>query len=103
VKRVQAVIRPDRLDEVQAALSQAGFGGFMVHDIRGHGTEGTPSGEWRGVAYSMAVRHKLLVDVLVDDEEVAACTAAIKAAASTGQPGDGLIFVVNVEAVIPLH
>ena len=48
MKRLQAVIRPERLDDVQDALAAAGFAGFMVHDIRGHGTEATPSGEWRG-------------------------------------------------------
>lgn len=52
MKRVQAVIRPERLDDIQQALSLAGFAGFMVFDIRGHGTEGTPSGEWRGVQYN---------------------------------------------------
>ena len=103
MKRLQAVIRPERLDDVQAGLAAAGFDGFMVHDIRGHGSEGTPSGEWRGVAYSMAIRHKMLVDVLVEDEEVARAAAAIKAGASTGQPGDGMIFVVDVVQVIPLR
>ncbi len=103
MKRLQAVIRPERLDDVQQALTAAGFAGFMVFDLRGHGTEGTPSGEWRGVAYTMAVRHKLLVDVLVEDEEVSAAGAAIKGAASTGQPGDGMIMVMDVAGVIPFR
>ena len=103
MKRVQAVIRPERLDDVQVALSNAGFRGFMVHDIRGHGTEGSPAGEWRGVAYSMAVRHKLLVDLLVDDEEVEAACDAIKGAASRGEAGDGMIFLLDVAGVIPFR
>ena len=51
----------------------------------------------------MAIRHKMLVDVLVEDDEVDRAAAAIKAAASTGQPGDGMIFVVDVVRVIPLR
>ena len=103
MKRVQAVIRPERFDAVQAAMEAAGFSGFMVHDIRGHGTEGTPSGEYRGVAFSMTVRHKLLVDVLVDDDEVEAVCAVIKGAASEGKPGDGMIMLLDVVGVIPFR
>jgi nitrogen regulatory protein PII len=103
VKRVQAVIRPERLDAVQEALGLAGFDGFMVLDVRGHGAETTPSGEWRGVSYTMSVKHKLLVDVLVEDDEVEKAAKAIRHAASTGQPGDGLLFVIDVVAVAPLR
>jgi nitrogen regulatory protein PII len=103
VKRVQAVIRPERLDAVQEALGLAGFDGFMVFDVRGHGAEKTPSGEWRGVAYTMSVKHKMLVDVLVEDDEVEKAAKAIRHAASTGQPGDGLLFVLDVVAVAPLR
>ncbi len=49
----------------------------------------------------MAVRHKLLIDVLVDDEEVDAACAAIKGAAATGQPGDGMIMLLDVAGIIP--
>jgi nitrogen regulatory protein PII len=103
MKRVQAVIRPERLDPVQEALALAGFDGFMVLDVRGHGAEASPSGEWRGVPYSMSVKHKLMVDVLVEDDEVETAAKAIKMAASTGQAGDGLLFVMDVVAVAPLR
>ena len=103
MKRVQAVIRPEKFDDVQEALEAAGFAGFMVYDIRGHGTEGTPSGEYRGVAFTMSVRHKLLLDILVDDEEVEPVCAAIKAAASEGKPGDGMIMLLDVAGVIPFR
>lgn len=103
MKRVQAVIRPERFDDVQAALQAAGFSGLMVHDVRGHGAEGTPTGEYRGVAFSMTVRHKLLIDILVDDEEVEVVCTTIKAAASQGNPGDGMIMLLDVEGVIPFR
>ncbi len=103
MKRVQAGIRPERLDAVQESLARAGFDGFMVLDVRGHGAETTPSGEWRGVPYTMSVKHKLMVDVLVEDDEVETAAKAIKQAAATGQAGDGLMFVLDVVAVAPLR
>ena len=103
MKRVQAVIRPDRFDQLQHALVGSGFSGFMVHDVRSHGqNEASPSGEWRGVPYAMSVKHKLLIDILVGDDEVVALTKVIKDAAGTGKPGDGLIFVIDVASVIPI-
>ena len=48
MKRVQAVIKPERLDPIQHKLAEAGFVGIMVHDVRGHGSEAEPSGEYRG-------------------------------------------------------
>jgi nitrogen regulatory protein P-II 1 len=103
MKRVQAVIRPDRFDQLQHALVRSGFSGFMVADVRSHGqNEASPSGEWRGVPYAMSVKHKLLVDILVGDDEVVAVTKVIKDSAGTGQAGDGLIFVLDVGAAIPI-
>jgi nitrogen regulatory protein P-II 1 len=103
MKRVQAVIRPDRFDQLQHALVGSGFSGFTVTDVRAHGqNEASPSGEWRGVPYAMSVKHKLLVDILVGDDEVASLTKVIKDATSTGAPGDGLIFVLDLAVVIPI-
>ncbi len=103
MKRVQAVIRPEKLDAVQHALAESGFHGFMVHDVRGHGSgEAANSGEYRGVTFGMSVKHKLLVDLLVEDEEVIDVAAVFQATASTGQPGDGLIFVIDIAAVYPI-
>jgi nitrogen regulatory protein P-II 1 len=103
MKRVQAVIRPEKLDAVQHALAEAGFHGFMVHDVRGHGAgEPTQSGEYRGVTFGLSVKHKLLVDLLVEDDEVIDVAAVFQATASTGQAGDGLIFVIDIAAVYPI-
>ncbi len=102
MKRVQAVIRPDKLDPVQHRLAEAGFVGIMVYDVRGHGSEDQPQGEYRGVSFSMSVKHKLIVDVLVEDDEVAAAVAAIQSGGRSGKPGDGLIFVADVAGIFPV-
>lgn len=103
MKRVQAIIRPDKLEPVQHKLAEAGFIGLMVHDVRGHGSETEQSGEYRGVPFAMTVKHKLLIDLLVDDEEVASVVAVVRASAGTGMPGDGAIFVMDVGAVYPIN
>jgi nitrogen regulatory protein P-II 1 len=102
MKRVQAVIKPERLDPVQHKLAEAGFIGIMVHDVRGHGSEAEGAGEYRGVRFTMTVKHKLLIDLLVEDEEVAPVVAIIRDAARTSGPGDGLVFVMDVAAVYPI-
>lgn len=102
MKRIQAVIRPERLDAVQHRLAEAGFVGVMVYDVRGHGSDDQATGEYRGVSFSMSVKHKLLVDVLLEDDEVQAAVAAIQSGGSSGKPGDGLIFVADVAAIFPV-
>lgn len=103
MKRVQAVIRPERLETVQHRLGEAGFHGMMVVDVRGHGSESSSVGEYRGAPFAMSVKHKLLVDLVVEDEEVAEAVNTITDAARTGAPGDGLIFVMDLAAVYQIR
>lgn len=103
MKRVQAVIRPEKLDPVQHKLAELGFSGLMVVDVRGHGSEGEATGEYRGATYAITVKHKLMIDLVVDDDEVQKVSDAIASAARTGQVGDGLIFVQDVTAVYQIR
>ena len=102
MKRVQAVIKPERLAPVQHKLAEAGFIGIIVHDVRGHGSEAEPSGEYRGVVFAMTVKHKLFIDLLVEDDEVAAVVAIIRDQAKTQEHGDGLVFVLDCAAAYPI-
>ena len=103
MKKVCAIIRPERLDAVQTLLEQSGFSGYTVFDVRGHGQSPVATGEWRGSSYELHVAHKLSVEVIVDDDEVDACVRAIISAASTGKVGDGLVTVAPLEAVFPIR
>ena len=96
MKRVEAIIRPERLGEVAALLGEAGLHGFTISDVRGHGRAPEKTGEYRGNAYEMLVTHKLLVALFVEDDEVEAAVGAIAGGASTGQVGDGLVAVSDV-------
>ena len=99
MKRIEAVIRPERLGEVAAALEARNLGGFTISDVRGHGTSPERTGEYRGNSYELLVAHKLLVTVFAEDDEVTSAVEAISAGASTGKVGDGLIAVSELHAV----
>ncbi len=99
MKRIEAVIRPDRFDNVAEQLKEAGFAGFTIADVRGHGQSPEKVGEWRGQTYELAVTHKLQVTVIVEDDEVVGAVEAIVTGAYTGNLGDGLITVSDVVAV----
>ena len=99
MKRVEAVIRPERVDHVAESLDQAGIQAFTISDVRAHGRSPDRVGEWRGVRYEMLVTHKIAVTVLVDDDEVEAAVMAIARGASTGSVGDGIVTVSELAAV----
>lgn len=99
MKRVDAIIRSDRLGEVAACLALAGLSGYTISDVRGHGRAPSGAGEYRGHTYELLVTHKLLVTVFVETAEVDKAVRAITAGGSTGQVGDGMIAVSPVEAM----
>jgi nitrogen regulatory protein P-II 1 len=103
MKRIEAIFRPERLQQVAAALDGAGFHGFTIEDARGHGRAADKVGEWRGVPYEMMVTHKLVITVYVDDDEVDGVVRAIAAGAATGAVGDGFIAVSDLRAVYPIR
>lgn len=103
MKKVEAIIRSDKLDDVQSALLAKGFGGFVVADVRGHGAEGSPVGEYRGTPFTMSVRHKLMLQIVVDDDEVTEVVGCITDAARTGSVGDGIVLVTDVVGVIQIR
>jgi len=103
MKKVEAVFRPERLDHVSAALEHAGYGGFTIMDVRGHGQSPEKVGEWRGQTYELHVTHKLLIEIIVEDNEVDGVVKAILAGAHTGAVGDGLITVADLAAVYSIR
>ena len=102
MKRIEAIIRPERIDRVAETLDEAGVHGFTISDARGHGRSPDRIGEWRGVTYEMLVSHKIAVTVIVDDDEVEAAVMAIAKGAATGNVGDGLITVSALESVLQI-
>jgi len=65
--KVEAIFRPDRLETVSAALETAGYSGFTIMDVRGHGQSPEKVGEWRGQTYELHVTHKLQIEIIVEE------------------------------------
>ena len=103
MKKIEAVIRPDRFDHVAELLKDGGYGGFTIADVRGHGQSPEQVGEWRGQTYELSVTHKLQISIIVEDDEVEAAVRAIIGGANTGQLGDGLITVSDVASVYSIR
>jgi len=100
MKRIEAIIRPSKLDEVKEALSEIGITGMTVSEIKGFGRTGGRKEVYRGSAYVVDFVPKVLVEVVAADNLVATIIDAIQHAAKTGKIGDGKIFVSDViEAV----
>src|SRR5206468_10806214 len=103
MKRIEAVIRPERFDHVAEKLKEAGLAGFTIADVRGHGQSPERVGEWRGQSYEIHVTHKLAIELIVEDDEVTKGIGAIIAGAKTGNLGDGLITVSEVVGVYQIR
>jgi nitrogen regulatory protein P-II 1 len=100
MKRIEAIIRPSRLDEVKEALSAVGIQGMTVLEVKGFGRTGGRKEVYRGSAYVVDFVPKVLIDIVTADDLVGPVLDAIEKAAKTGKIGDGKIFVTDVvEAV----
>jgi len=100
MKRVEAIVRPERLDAVKDAIIGLGHKGLTVIEAKGHGAQGGISQHWRGAEYVIDLLPKVAVIAVVDDDEVAELCEAIVKEARTNPIGDGKIFVSTIEEVI---
>ncbi len=103
MKRIVAVIKPFRLDDVKDALMDIGISGMSICEVRGHGRQKGHTELYRGAEYTVDFVPKTEVSVVVEEEQVDAAIEAIVSAARTGKVGDGKIFVQPVERVIRIR
>ena len=103
MKKVEAVIKPFKLDEVKNALSQVGVQGLTVSEVRGFGRQKGHKEQYRGAEYTVDLVPKVKIEVVVGDNAVAPVVEAITKAARTGEIGDGKIFVSSLEGVIRIR
>ena len=103
MKRVEAIIKPFKLDEVKDALAEVGVQGMTVTEVKGFGRTGGRKEVYRGSAYVVDFVPKVKVEVVVTDEQVNAVIDAIERSARTGRIGDGKIFVVPIEEVVRIR
>ncbi|HLF94024.1 MAG TPA: P-II family nitrogen regulator [Planctomycetota bacterium] len=103
MKKIEAVIKPFKLDEVKAALSQVGVQGLTVSEVRGFGRQKGHKEQYRGAEYTVDLVPKVKIEVVVGDNAVTPVVEAITKAARTGEIGDGKIFVSTLETVIRIR
>lgn len=101
--KVEALIRPQKLDEVKAALSEAGISGMTVTEVRGSGKQKGYTQHYRGAEYAVNLLQKIKLEIVVADEQAQAVATTISDAARTGEIGDGKIFLVPVADVIRIR
>jgi len=100
MKRVEAIVRPGKVNDIYRALEQVGHPGLMISEIEGHGIEKGVEQQVRGKTYKVDLVTKARIELVVPDDEADTIVMAIQKAAVTGQIGDGKIFVHPVEDAV---
>ena len=97
MKKIEAVIKPFKLDDVREALSEIGIAGMTAIEVKGFGRQKGHTELYRGAEYVVDFLPKVMIEIVVRDDQVDACVEAISETARTGKIGDGKIFVSDVE------
>ncbi|PKQ38111.1 MAG: transcriptional regulator [Actinobacteria bacterium HGW-Actinobacteria-1] len=103
MKKIEAIVRPERLEAVKEALIGLGHAGLTVTEVKGHGIQKGITQQWRGQEYSIDLLPKVMVMAVVHDHEVSDALRVISEAARTGMIGDGKIFVSPVEDIVRIR
>jgi nitrogen regulatory protein P-II 1 len=103
MKKIEAIIRPAKLDEVRQSLEKAGSPGLMITEIEGYGKQKGITQQWRGKEYKVELLSKVKIEVVVKDEDVDRFVKVISQSAKTGAIGDGKIFVSTVEETVRIR
>ena len=103
MKKIEAIIKPFKLDEVREALSEIGVAGLTVTEVKGFGRQKGHTELYRGAEYVVDFLPKIKMELVVADNLLDACIEAIVKSARTGKIGDGKIFVTPVEQVIRIR
>ncbi len=103
MKKIEVIIRPEKLEIVRAALNEAGCSGIMISEIEGHGKQKGVVQQWRGEKYKVDLLPKIKIVIVVRDEKVEYIVKTIIDNAQTGEIGDGKIFISDVSEVIRIR
>ncbi len=103
MKKVEAIIKPFKLDEVKQALSEVGIAGLTATEVKGFGRQKGHTELYRGAEYVVDFLPKVKLEIIVKDDQVHQVASVITEAAKTGRIGDGKIFVVPVDEVIRIR
>ncbi len=103
MKKIEAIIKPFKLEEVKDALGEVGIEGMTVSEVKGFGRQKGHTEIYRGSEYTVDFLPKIKIDIVVGDAQVSSAVATIIKAAKTGKIGDGKVFVSTVEEAIRIR
>lgn len=103
MKKIEAIIRPFKLEEVKEVLVEEGIRGLTISEVRGYGRQKGHTETYRGSEYRIEFVPKIKIEVVIEDSKVEKIVDAILKTAKTGQVGDGKIFIYNVEDVVRIR
>ena len=103
MKKIEAIIKPFKLEEVKDALSEVGVEGMTVSEVKGFGRQKGHTEIYRGSEYTVDFLPKIKIELVISEEKVDEAVSAIVKAAKTGKIGDGKVFVSNVEEAIRIR
>jgi nitrogen regulatory protein P-II 1 len=103
LKKIEAIIKPFKLEDVREALTEAGILGLTVTEVKGYGRQKGHTETYRGAEYKVDFLPKMKLEIVLSDDQVERCIEVITAKANTGKIGDGKIFVFNVERAIRIR
>lgn len=103
MKKIEAIIKPFKMDDVREALSEIGITGMTVSEVKGFGRQKGHTELYRGAEYMVDFLPKVKIEIVIASEDVERCVNAILETAQTGKIGDGKIFITEIERVIRIR
>lgn len=103
MKKIEAILRPEKLESVRDALEEGGYPGITISEVEGHGKQKGAVHQWRGEKYKVDFLPKVKLEIFALDEDAEIIINAIQQAAFTGSVGDGKIFVTDVSEVMRIR
>jgi nitrogen regulatory protein P-II 1 len=103
MKKIEAIIKPFKMDDVREALAEVGINGMTVTEVKGFGRQKGHTELYRGAEYQVDFLPKMKIEIVLSDDVVERAIEAITASANTGKIGDGKVFVYNVEQAVRIR
>ena len=103
MKKIEAIIKPFKLEDVKDALGEIGLSGLTVSEVKGFGRQKGHTELYRGAEYNIDFLPKIKVEIVIEDKKLSSVIEIIKKTANTGKIGDGKIFIYNVEKAIRIR
>ena len=103
MKKIEAIIKPFKLDEVKEALSEIDINGMTVTEVKGYGRQKGHTELYRGAEYNIDFLPKIKIEIVITDDKLMTVIELIKKTANTGKIGDGKVFIYNVEKAIRIR